>query len=204
MMSLIAHAQHYRIVGVFSNKADAAGLTYAAEKGIACEAFPRVNYGSVVQQKQAIQMAALALKPDFICLAGYMQIVAPEFIADFPNRIINIHPALLPAYPGLDTHARALRDCQESGGDWPHGCSVHLVDAGVDTGKIIAQAPVTCQVDLTEAELAARVLAREHELYPWVMNNLGTGDIRVEESKVTVSPYARGVAAERRYVIPGI
>ena len=113
--------------------------------------------------------------------------------------MINIHPALLPAYPGLDTHQRVLE-----AGDSVHGCSVHYVDSGIDTGPVIAQASCSVKADDTEDTLAARVLEHEHRIYPWVVNQIALGEIRLKDDRKTVwySDVARQGAEQHSFSLP--
>jgi formyltetrahydrofolate-dependent phosphoribosylglycinamide formyltransferase len=111
-----------------------------------------------------------------------MRVLTPDFVRRWEGRLINIHPSLLPAFPGLDTHARAL-----AAGVRLHGCTVHLVTAGVDEGPILAQAAVPVLPEDTEASLAARVLAEEHKLYPAALSWLAAGQVRVEAGRAIIS-----------------
>lgn len=186
LKSLIAEAQHYRIVRVISNKGDAPGLAIARESEIPTAIHPRSDFTSLDAQKEAILAACRQESPDLVVLAGFMQIIPPEFLAAFPRRVINIHPALLPKFVGLDTHARAL-----AAGETEHGCTVHLVDNGVDTGEILAQAKIPIVPGETAEALGARVLEREHMLYPWAINAIARGDVNLERTPALFSPLAR-------------
>lgn len=143
---------------VISNKAEAKGLTFAREHSLKTAICPT--------EKEIIAELAKH-KIDLICLAGYMRIVSPELINKYPNKIINIHPTLLPKYPGLHVHEKVL-----AAGEKESGCTVHYVDAGVDTGKIIKQRKVKVLPDDTPDTLAARVLEQEHILYSEVILDL--------------------------------
>ena len=130
--------------------------------------------------------AALAARlfvaaPDVICLAGFMRILSPGFVAQWAGRILNIHPSLLPKYPGLNTHARAI-----AAGDTEAGCSVHEVTADLDAGPILGQARVSVRPDDTPETLAARVLVEEHRLYPAVLRRFVDGD----RAEVVLPPLA--------------
>jgi len=120
------------------------------------------NYVSLLKEYQV----------DYILLAGFMRMIKEILIKSFTNRIINIHPSLLPAFPGLDTHERAIE-----AGSTESGCSVHFVDLGMDTGRIIAQSIVSIKKDETPESLAAKVLEKEHKIYPYVMHLLAEGKI---------------------------
>lgn len=140
---------------VISNKAEAAGLKFAQEHNLATAVCPT--------EKEVLAELAKH-KIDLICLAGYMRIISPEFIKSYPNKIINIHPTLLPKYPGLHVHEKVI-----AAGEKESGCTVHFVDEGVDTGKIIAQRKVPVLAGDTPDSLAARVLVQEHQLYSEVL-----------------------------------
>ena len=149
------------VVAVISNRPQAAGLTYAREHGIAAIALDHT-----AQPDREIFDAQLAdeidrHQPDLVVLAGYMRILSPAFIARFEGRLLNIHPSLLPAFPGLKTHERALAE-----GVKIHGCTVHFVTAQLDHGPIVIQAAVPVLANDTADSLAARVLAQEHRIYP--------------------------------------
>lgn len=150
----------YAIVLVASDKPDAAGLTHAAEQGIATFAhsprgIPKADY------EAAIDGALRAAGVETVALAGYMRLLSDWFVGQWRDRIVNIHPSLLPAYKGLDTHARAI-----AAGDAEAGCSVHVVTEELDAGSVLAQARVPILPDDTPDTLAARVLVEEHRLYP--------------------------------------
>ncbi len=147
---------------VISNRPDAKGIEIAAGLGIATQIIDHKRFGKDREAfERHLQRALDTANIDFVALAGFMRVLTPWFIARWSGRMINIHPSLLPKYPGLDTHARAL-----AAGDTEAGSSVHWVSAGVDEGEIIAQARVAILPGDTETSLAARVLAAEHTLYP--------------------------------------
>ena len=161
-----------RPVLVASNDPGATGLERAAALGIPVAAIDHRPYG---RDREAFE-AALAEKidaasPDILCLAGFMRILTPGFIRRYEGRMLNIHPSLLPKYPGLHTHARAL-----AAGDTEAGCTVHEVTAELDAGPILGQARLPVLPGDTEAALAARVLTLEHRLYPKVLRRFATGD----------------------------
>jgi phosphoribosylglycinamide formyltransferase-1 len=150
------------IVLVLSNKPDAAGLEVARGVGVAAEAVPAKPFGKDREaHERALDARLQAAGVEIVCLAGYMRLLTPYLVGRWAGRMLNIHPSLLPAYPGLDTHARAL-----AAGEQKHGCTVHLVTEGMDEGPILAQASVAIMPDDTEEALAARVLEQEHRLYP--------------------------------------
>ncbi|MBX7136676.1 MAG: phosphoribosylglycinamide formyltransferase [Oligoflexia bacterium] len=197
LKSLIENAANYEISLVLSNNPEAPGKTYAEAHKIGFEAFRRDNYKSVGELKAAIRSRLIQENPRFVCLAGFMLIVDQETIEQFPNRILNIHPSLLPNFPGLDTHERAV-----AGSVQRHGCTVHLVDRGVDTGLIVAQAGLDVRTGESAAELGARVLALEHQLYPWVVNNLAAGNIELSDGNVKFSSVAKEEAERRGFLLP--
>jgi phosphoribosylglycinamide formyltransferase-1 len=172
---------------VLSNRADAAGLAFAAESGIATRIVPHGEYPDRAGFDQALDQALAAAGVDFICLAGFMRLLTPEFTARWRDRMINIHPSLLPAFPGLHTHRRALE-----AGVKLAGCTVHFVRFETDTGPIIAQAAVPVLPGDDEESLAARVLAAEHRLYPLALGLVAAGRVRVVEERTVVD--AAGVA----------
>lgn len=194
LKSLIQQRESFNIAGVLSNKPEAPGLAFAREAGIPTYCFDRKNFASMPELKTELLKQAQALQPDLVVLAGFMLILEPDFIAAFPNKIINIHPSLLPDYPGVDTHARAL-----AAGETTHGCSVHVVDEGVDTGPLIAQASCACGLGDSEQSLGERVLKLEHQLFPWVINSLARGDINLAPTRY--SERAQAEARARNFTI---
>jgi len=164
---------------VISDKPTAGGLDKAQGFGIPTLVFERKNYASKGEHEAAILAALGELAPDIICLAGYMRLISGEFIAPYEGRIINIHPSLLPLFPGLHTHQRAI----ESGMKIT-GCTVHFVTEGMDEGPIIGQAAVPVVAGDTADTLAARVLAVEHKLYPLALRLLAEGKVRMDGGKV--------------------
>ena len=150
-----------RIVAVLSNRPDAAGLAFAAHSGIATGVVDHRAFGSREAFDAALLQAVRAHAPDLVVLAGFMRVLGPSFVAPLQGRLLNIHPSLLPAFPGLHTHRRALQaGCQVA------GASVHFVTAELDGGPIVIQSVVPVRPDDDEAALAVRVLATEHLIYP--------------------------------------
>ena len=150
-----------RIAAVVSNRADAAGLAFARERGIATEVVDHRAFASRDAFDAALAERIEGHGADVVALAGFMRILGAAFVRRFDGRLVNIHPSLLPAFPGLQTHRRAIEaGCKAS------GASVHFVTADLDHGPIIGQAVVPVLADDTEATLAARVLVAEHRLYP--------------------------------------
>jgi phosphoribosylglycinamide formyltransferase-1 len=151
-----------KIALVVANRVDAAGIGIARQHGVPALVIPSRDFGADRAAHEAAVDAALRqANCEIICLAGYMRLLTPYFVDRWAGRMLNIHPSLLPAFPGLDTHARAL-----TAGVAFHGCTVHLVTKTVDDGPILAQATVPVLDDDTEASLAARVLVEEHRIYP--------------------------------------
>lgn len=159
---------------VVSDKPDVKGLDTAREMGIDALAFPRKDYSSKADHEAAILKALDEADLDFICLAGYMRILSGDFIKKWSGKLINIHPSLLPLFPGLHTHDRAI-----AAGCKVHGCTVHFVTEGMDEGPIIAQAVVPIMPDDTSDALAARVLKTEHILYQRALKQLANGQVRM-------------------------
>ncbi len=157
----------YEVVLVVSNRPDAAGLDRARSAGIKALAIDHSLYGKDrVAHERALHAELEAAAVEVVALAGYMRLLTPWLVQKWSGRMLNIHPSLLPLYPGLDTHARAL-----AAGDTHGGCTVHLVSEGVDEGQILAQTPVTIQDGDTHKTLGARVLDFEHRLYPQVLTD---------------------------------
>jgi len=161
MRSIVEARTGLEVKAVISNRADAAGLGWARSQGIATSVVDHGSFGSREAFDAALGEAIAALGPDMILLAGFMRILTPGFIARFPRRILNIHPSLLPSFPGLHTHRQALQ-----AGVKLHGCTVHVVTASLDAGPAVIQAAVPVLAGDTEESLAARVLAAEHRIYP--------------------------------------
>jgi phosphoribosylglycinamide formyltransferase 1 len=170
------------IVAVLSNKPDAAGLDVARSHGIEAIAVPQKDYPSRAAHEAAINVELARVAPDIICLAGYMRLMSPEFVAQWEGRMINIHPSLLPLFKGLDSHARALES-----GMRVHGCTVHFVTAEMDGGPIIAQGVVPVKPGDTEEMLSARVLTVEHRLYPLALKLVAEGKVRMERGGIVYS-----------------
>ncbi|MFC3631849.1 phosphoribosylglycinamide formyltransferase [Paracoccus angustae] len=160
-----------RPVLVASNDPNAAGLAKAAALGVPTAAVDhRAFKGDRSAFEAALLQPLLDARPDILCLAGFMRILTPAFIERFEGRMINIHPSLLPKYPGLHTHARAIE-----AGDAEAGATVHEVTTDLDSGPILGQARVPVEPGDTPATLAARVLAREHQLYPLILRRFAAG-----------------------------
>jgi phosphoribosylglycinamide formyltransferase-1 len=161
-----------RPVLVLSNDPAATGLDKARALGVPVAAVDHRPFGKDRAAFEAALLGPLlAAQPDIVCLAGFMRVLTPAFVARFAGRMLNIHPSLLPKYPGLHTHQRAL-----DAGDTQAGCTVHEVTADLDAGPLLGQAGVPVLPGDTADTLAARVLAMEHKLYPAVLRRFAEGD----------------------------
>lgn len=162
-----------RVAAVISNRADAGGLAFAAERGIATAIVDHRAYASREAFDEALAAVIDAHLPALVVLAGFMRILTPGFVARYEGRLVNIHPSLLPAFPGLHTHRRALEEgCRFA------GATVHRVTAELDHGPILEQAVVPILPGDTEQGLAARVLSQEHVIYPKAIESLLAGAAR--------------------------
>lgn len=194
MMSLIAACQDpafpAEIAVVVSNRPDAAGLERAAAAGIATVAIDHKQFASRVPFEMKLHGALMDHGVELICNAGFMRLLTGGFVDRWRDRQLNIHPSLLPALPGLDTHARAIDQ-----GLMIHGCTVHFVRLEMDTGPIVAQAAVRVLPTDTADSLAARVLEQEHILYPHALRLVAGGHVSiVDERAVIAGPAAAGPA----------
>jgi phosphoribosylglycinamide formyltransferase-1 len=181
-----------RIAGVISNRADAAGLAVARRFGVGTTVVPHTAYASRAEFEAALTQTIDALDPVLVVLAGFMRVLTEGFVAHYAQRLINIHPSLLPAFPGLDTHRRVL-----AAGAKVHGCTVHFVSGEVDGGPIIAQAAVRILAQDTEETLAARVLTQEHLLLPRCVRWICEGRVQIEGRRVV----APGLAADAQSIL---
>jgi len=163
-----------RIVLVLSNIEDAPGLAKARELGIHAEAIPHQGQPRAAHEEKVLAALRRA-EVDWICLAGYMRLLSPAFVSTWPRRILNIHPSLLPAFPGLDAQEQALAH-----GVKVAGCTVHLVDEGLDSGPIVVQRTVPVLDGDTPRALAARILEQEHLAYPEALRRLLAEPWRIE------------------------
>ncbi len=170
-----------RIAAVISNRADAAGLKFAAQSGLPAKVVDEREFPSRGAFDAALETAIERYSPDLVALAGFMRILGRDFVRHYSGRMVNIHPSLLPAFPGLHTHRRALQE-----GVKLHGCTVHFVTPQVDHGPIIAQAAIPVHAGDTEATLAARVLQQEHRIYPLAIRWFVEGRLAVENGIVRV------------------
>lgn len=172
-----------RIVVVVSNRADAPALDRAARAGVPAAVVPHRGHASREAFDRALVDVLRAHGARLVVLAGFMRLLTPAFLDAFPQRVLNVHPSLLPAFPGVDAQAQAL-----AYGVKVTGCTVHLVDVGMDSGPIVFQAPVPVRDDDTVEALRARILAEEHRLLPAAVRALAEGRVRVEGRRVVVTP----------------
>lgn len=179
MQAIVEAKLPLHIAAVISNKPDASGLSYAQAQGIATRVVDHRDYASREAFDAALMQAIDALKPDLVVLAGFMRILTADFVNHYAGRLINIHPSLLPAFPGLATHEQALK-----AGVKIHGCTVHFVTPQVDHGPIVAQSALAVKPDDTPDSLAARVLTLEHRIYPQAIRWFA-------EDRLTITPGGR-------------
>lgn len=177
------------VVTVLSNRPGAGGLDHARNARVPAAVVDHKAYGSREAFEAALTAALERAGVELVCLAGFMRVVTPGFVRHWHGRMINIHPSLLPLFPGLDTHARAL-----AAGVRLHGCSVHYVSEEVDGGPIIGQAAVPVLPDDDADSLAARVLQAEHRLYPACLRLVAEGGARLLDGKVALSGALDGSA----------
>lgn len=170
-----------RVAAVISNRADASGLNFAAEHGIATAVVANKDYPTRAAFDAALQSAIDAFAPDLVLLAGFMRILTAPFVEHYAGRMLNIHPSLLPDFPGLATHQQAL-----DSGVARHGATVHFVTAELDHGPVVLQAALPVLPDDTAQSLAARVLVEEHLLYPRAARLFIDGKLSIEQGIVRV------------------
>jgi phosphoribosylglycinamide formyltransferase-1 len=168
-----------RIVCVISNRPDARGIERARELGLPAHVFDHKRYPTRAAHEEDVLRALAEAEPDFVALAGYMRLLSPAFVAAFPHRILNIHPSLLPSFPGVDAQAQAV-----AFGVKVSGCTVHFVDENLDAGPIIVQRAVAVRDGDTAATLAARILEQEHAAYVEALVKLSTMRWRVDGRRV--------------------
>lgn len=179
MQSIVEMAKGHsdmEVVAVIANRADSAGLIWAAEQGIATELIEHRDFADRLAFDQALMARIDTYQPDWVVLAGFMRILTDVFVSHYMAKLINIHPSLLPLFPGLDTHQRAL-----SAACTVHGSTVHFVTPELDAGPTIAQSLVPVLQSDNEESLTARVLGMEHTLYPAVVEYLVRGDCFLNE-----------------------
>ena len=171
-----SHRSSYKISAVISNKAKAIGLNKAKISGIDTYVIEQESFNSKLEFEESLATQISEINPKLIVLAGFMKVLSPQFVKFFRGKVINIHPSLLPEYPGLNTHQRVLEDKKKI-----HGVSVHLVTEDLDGGPVIAQDSVYVLPDDTAESLAKRVLEREHIIYPKVVESLAIGKIQLSD-----------------------
>ena len=172
-----------RFTGLIANQLEAKGLAFAESVGIPTAVIDHRAYPSREAFDRALMQQIDAFSADLVVLAGFMRILTPGLIEHYEGRMINIHPSLLPRFPGLHTHERALE-----AGDRVHGATVHFVSAGVDEGPIICQSEVPVLPNDTPSELAARVLKTEHQIYPLAVEWFIQGRLQITGNRVRVDP----------------
>lgn len=182
MQALIDARLPVRIAVVISNRPDAAGLEIARMHGFETKVLDQRSYPVREAFDTALVEIIDAYEPDLIALAGFMRILGDGFVNRYCGKLMNVHPSLLPAFPGLDTHVRALKE-----GVKIHGCTVHFVTSQMDHGPIIIQAAVQTLPGDTEESLAARVLQQEHRIYPEAVRWFMEGRLKVADNRVEVS-----------------
>jgi len=170
-----------RIAAVISNKADAKGLDFARARGIPTATVANKEYASRAEFDAALQEAIDRFEPDLVVLAGFMRILTAPFVQHYEGRMLNIHPSLLPLFPGLGTHQQAL-----DAGEQEHGATVHFVTAELDHGPVVAQARVPVLPGDTEDTLSARVLAEEHKLYPHAVRLFVEDRLKIDNGGVRI------------------
>lgn len=182
MQALIEAKLPIRIAAVISNRADAAGLEIAKMHGFETRILDQRAYSEREAFDAALAETVDDYAPDLVVLAGFMRILGDAFVNRYRGKLMNVHPSLLPAFPGLDTHAQALRE-----GVKIHGCTVHFVTPRVDHGPIIVQSAVQVLPDDTEESLAKRVLQQEHHIYPEAVRWFMEGRLKLSDNRVEVS-----------------
>ena len=182
MEAIVGAGLTAKVSAVISNRADAAGLKFAAHSGIPAKVVDEREFSSREAFDAALEAAIERHSPDLVALAGFMRVLGGDFVRHYSGRMVNIYPSLLPAFPGLHTHRRALQE-----GVKLHGCTVHFVTPQVDRGPIIAQAAIPVRAGDTERTLAARVLHQEHRVYPLAIRWFVEGRLAVENGIVRVS-----------------
>lgn len=171
-----SHRSSYKISAVISSTAKAIGLNRAKISGIDTYVIEQESFNSKLEFEESLATRISEINPKLIVLAGFMKVLSPQFVRLFRGKILNIHPSLLPQYPGLNTHQRVLEDKKKI-----HGVSVHLVTEDLDGGPVIAQDAVYVRPDDTVESLAKRVLEREHIIYPKVVESLAIGKIQLSD-----------------------
>ncbi|MHB1591398.1 MAG: phosphoribosylglycinamide formyltransferase [Sulfuricella sp.] len=188
MQAILEARLPVKIAAVISSNPNAIGLEIARQRGIPAHALNHRDHQTREEFDTALAARIAYFNPDLVVLAGFMRILTPNFVSDYNGRLINIHPSLLPAFTGINTHARALTE-----GVKIHGCTVHFVTTNLDKGPIIAQAAVPVLPDDTEETLGARVLEQEHKIYPQAIRWFA-------EDRLTVTPDGNVILQNRQTV----
>src|SRR3981081_203031 len=193
MEAIVRAALPRKVAAVHTHRGGRAGLKLRAQSGLPVKVVDEREFSSRGTFDAALEAAVQRYSPDLLALAGFMRILGGDFVRHYSGRIVNIHPSLLPAFPGLHTHRRALQE-----GVKLHGCTVHFVTPQVDHGPIIVQAAVPVRAGDTEATLAARVLRQEHRVYPLAIRWFVEGRLAVENGivRVNASDAVQAVLAE--------
>ena len=181
--AIVSRRLDAEIVAVISNRADAPGIKRAKEWCYTAHVIDNREFPTRAAHEREVRKVLDAARPDFIALTGYMRVLSSEFVAAYRERIINIHPSLLPAFPGVDAQAQAIDH-----GARVSGCTVHFVDQSLDGGPIIVQRPVMIRDDDTSETLSARILEQEHEAYVEALHILAKGSYRIEGRRVLKRP----------------
>lgn len=184
LQALLNHFQDNESVtisAVISNKADAFGLQRAARAGVPTQVLSHRDYSDRLAFDQALIQVIDQYQPDLVVLAGFMRILTPEFTQHYQQRLMNIHPSLLPKYKGLDTHQRALE-----AGDTEHGCSVHFVTEHLDGGPVIIQASIAIEADDNADSLAQKIHQLEHQIYPLAVQWFAEGRLQLANNAVVL------------------
>lgn len=184
LQALLNHFQDNESVtisAVISNKADAFGLQRAARAGVPTQVLSHRDYSDRLAFDQALIQVIDQYQPDLVVLAGFMRILTPEFTQHYQQRLMNIHPSLLPKYKGLDTHQRALE-----AGDTEHGCSVHFVTEHLDGGPVIIQASIAIEADDNVDSLAQKIHQLEHQIYPLAVQWFAEGRLQLANNAVVL------------------
>ena len=184
LQALLNHFQDNESVtisAVISNKADAFGLQRAARAGVPTQVLSHRDYSDRLAFDQALIQVIDQYQPDLVVLAGFMRILTPEFTQHYQQRLMNIHPSLLPKYKGLDTHQRALE-----AGDTEHGCSVHFVTEHLDGGPVIIQASIAIEADDTVDSLAQKIHQLEHQIYQFAVQWFAEGRLQLANNAVVL------------------
>ncbi|MDM7856967.1 phosphoribosylglycinamide formyltransferase [Thiopseudomonas acetoxidans] len=184
LQALLNHFQDNESVtisAVISNKADAFGLQRAARAGVPTQVLSHRDYSDRLAFDQALIQVIDQYQPDLVVLAGFMRILTPEFTQHYQQRLMNIHPSLLPKYKGLDTHQRVLE-----AGDTEHGCSVHFVTEHLDGGPVIIQASIAIEADDNVDSLAQKIHQLEHQIYPLAVQWFAEGRLQLANNTVVL------------------